>query len=170
MKKAILLLIGVLLGMPVLYVVCFHFGWGQEVRSAPWIIWTYLAAVIYGVCAGVAAYFLPTDKPLIRAAMAATYYIAIFLLSCLAIIYGWGMYPRSWIVIIVCYACAAFLPPFSSITKQLRFWHTSAPTIPVLRADLEAWRDEFLFFNGDGETDCVTPFDKYFYAVNGELA
>ena len=77
---------------------------------------------IYAVAQAVTLYFLPSKNRKTIAALTLMYYLWMFTLSCTAIIFGWDMHPKSWTVIVLCYCLAAFLPPFSEISRQLFFW------------------------------------------------
>lgn len=107
------------LSMPVTYVVCFHFGWGRDVRSWEWIIGCWGVSLVWAVIHAMNGVW---RTPFRRAIRTALYLGMIFSLSCLAIIYGWGMQPRSWVMIVVPYAMAASLPPFNQISRYLLWW------------------------------------------------
>ena len=120
--RSLTFLVAALIVLPVLYILCFHFGWGNPFHSVRWIIGCYIAALVYAVAQAVALHFLPSKNRKTIAALTLAYYLWMFTLSCTAIIFGWDMHPKSWTVIVVCYALAAFLPPFSEVSQQLFFW------------------------------------------------
>lgn len=130
-------LIASLVVLPVLYVICFHFGWGNPIISAPWIFWCYVAGLIYAIGHAIATVVLPSDNRWVLLGLTGFYYVSIFALSCLAIIHGWGMYPKNWIVIVVSYAAAALLPPFSQVTQYLNPWMESDTKKSLANAETE---------------------------------
>lgn len=120
--RSLTFLVAALVLLPILYIICFHFGWGNPFHSVRWIIGCYIAALVYAVAQAVAIHCLPSKNRKTIAALTLMYYTWMFTLSCTAIIFGWDMHPQSWTVIVVCYVLAAFLPPFSEVSRQLFFW------------------------------------------------
>lgn len=111
-------LIFVLLVMPVMYYVCFHYGWGNTVHSWGWVIGCHLGAAAFAGIHG----FTKQRHRWTRVVMTAIYLLMIFSLSCFAIIFGWGMHPLNWWLICIPYAFAATLPPFDETSRHLMFW------------------------------------------------
>lgn len=98
--------------VPVATIVVFYYGWSNKPHS--WfIIWagTLAALPVAFIHALLEALWMKTkvQKFLVRLLT----HTLIFVLSCVVIIYGWGMEPQRWWVIIGGYLLAMFLPPFN---------------------------------------------------------
>lgn len=134
MKLILLLslkLLLILAGLLGTYLICFHYGWGLDVHSWSWVFACWFAALFF---AGVFA--LPIwGTPILMAVKTAIYLATIFCLSCWAIIYGWGMHPRNWWLVIIPYAIAGCLPPFNHVSRHLLFWREDID--PVMQALVE---------------------------------
>lgn len=112
------ILIVVALMMPLLYYVCFHYGWNNSVHNWWWVCCGWTAAGLYGT-------FHAFQKPTSRvhlAALNAVYLLMIFSLSVFTILEGWGMTPRNWWLVVIPYCAAAALPPFDSVSRYLLWW------------------------------------------------
>lgn len=133
MNARIGVLLFVLCVMPVMYFACFHWGWGNDVRSWGWIIGCHIGAFAY---AGLHTAFDWRSR-VSRAVLTAIYLLTIFSLSCFAIIYGWGMHPRNWWLICIPYAFAAALPPFNTVSVGLLFWRPVPEPTPREHAYIE---------------------------------
>lgn len=143
MKKLIAFLIlkftiifAALFGM---YLVCFHYGWGMDVHSWTWVFGCWWAALFAG-----GAFALPIwGTPKRMAVKTAIYLATVFCLSCWAIIYGWGMHPRNWWLVVIPYAIAGFMPPFNEISKHLFFWRGNVDPVMQALSDLHNAAEEY---------------------------
>lgn len=111
-RKLIALLFLLIIATPVMTSVVFYFGWSNKPHSWPVIILGTVAAFPVAVFRAVCEKFYMDTK--LRAFLIRTLtHVLIFSLSCVVIIYGWGMQPQRWWVIIGGYLIAKFLPPFN---------------------------------------------------------
>ena len=150
MKFLLLKLVVILACLFGTYLICFHYGWGMDVHSWAWVFGCWWAALF---AAG--AFALPIwNTPKRMAVKTAIYLGTVFCLSCFAIIYGWGMTPRNWWLVVIPYAIAGFMPPFNQVSRHLMFWR---PVVdPTMRAltELHNAADEYLHsWKVDGSHD-----------------
>jgi hypothetical protein len=124
-----------------IYWACFHYGWGMNVYSWSWVLGCWWAAIF---AAG--GFALPIWKtPFLMAVKTAIYLATVFCLSCWAIIYGWGMSPRNWWLVIIPYSIAACMPPFDTVSKYLLFWRKDIDPVMQALADLHNATDAYMF-------------------------
>lgn len=125
------------MAMPILYYVCFHFGWNNNVHNWWWVCGGWTAAAAYGFFH---AAYEPTEGPnyRVRAAIfSAIYLLMIFSLSVFTILEGWGMQPRNWWLVVIPYCFAAALPPFNVISEKLLFWRPLPEPDPLQHLYIE---------------------------------
>lgn len=121
----------VALAMPLLYYVCFHYGWNNNVHNWWWVCAGWTAAGAYGA---LHARYEPTEGPHYNVRVAifsAIYLLMIFSLSVFTILEGWGMTPRNWWLVVIPYCFAAALPPFNTVSEKLLFWRPQRKPDPL---------------------------------------
>lgn len=133
-----------------LYYVCFHFGWGMDVHSWAWIIGLWVASLFAG-----GIFSLPWwGTPRRMAVKTAIYLVTVFCLSCWAIIYGWGMHPRNWWLVVIPYCIAGCFPPFNTVSRYLLWWRKDInPTMAALVALYNAGNKEGVYSQIVGDDD-----------------
>lgn len=134
-------LTAILLGTFGLYLVCFHYGWGMDVHSWAWVFGCWWAALF---AAG--AFALPIwNTPFKMAVKTAIYLATVFCLSCWAIMYGWGMHPRNWVLVVIPYCIAGCMPPFNTVSKHLMFWRKDVDPVMQALAELHSAAGDVLY-------------------------
>lgn len=109
----------VLAGLPLANYIVFRHGWTNVVTSWFWIVFEPILALAWAFLCQLPIWAVSRKREALRAL--ATYFV-IFSLSGTAIIYGWGMHPQNWYVIIVFYVIACFLPPFDQVSYSFWYW------------------------------------------------